>query len=459
MASFGDVFGEGSVAYQMFVWGILNQVLQNLASPGFTELAATVNSAAPVQPLSAADAATAANRSFLDVATATAEAARNGISSTRFETLRQLAGNAPAPEELAIALRRGVIPADGSGPDATSFVQGIAEGNLLDKWGPVIEAIAKQVPSPADIVDAIVRNQVTAADGEQLYAKVGGDTDYLQLLVDVNGRPPAPTQLIELAQRGIIPWDGTGPDATTYQQGIFEGDTKDKWEPVIRHLAEYYPTASEALELYRWGQFDQDQVTQLLTQRGLDQAEITAWIGYADANAINDYRGLTEQSVLAMLSISYITDDQATVMLKALHRGPDAIKQLIEYAHIQRAIQAVNAGIGRIGSLYQGRKITQSTATTALHQLGVLPTAIPDIIADWEAIAGANVKTLTESQIADAMEYGIMDQATALQELVNIGYTPYDAWVVLSIKAKQKLPGQPDQGPGAALGPVTPGTT
>lgn len=459
MPSFGDVFGEGSVAYQMFVWGILNQVLQNLASPGFTELAATVNAAAPVQPLSAADAATAANRSFLTVGDATDEAAKNGISATRFETLRQLAGNAPAPEELAIALRRGIIPADGSGPDATSFVQGIAEGNLLDKWGPVIEAIAKQVPSPADIVDAIVRNQVTAADGQALYETVGGDTQYLQLLVDVNGRPPAPTQLVELAQRGIIPWDGTGPDATTYQQGIFEGDTKDKWEPVIRHLSEYYPTASEALELYRWGQLDLEATTQLLTQRGMTGDLAAAWIGYADANAVNDYRGLTEQSVLAMLSISYISDDQATTMLEALHRGPDAIKQLIAYAHIQRAIQAVNSGIGRIGSLYQGRKITQATARDALNALGVLPTAVPDILADWEAIAGANVKTLTESQVADAWEYGVMTDAEAQQELVNIGYTPYDAWVVLSVKNKEALPGKPAAGPPGPIGPAAPGTT
>lgn len=459
MASFGDVFGEGSVAYQMFVWGILNQVVQNLASPGFTELAATVNEAAPVQPLSAADAATAANRSFLTVAAATGEAAKNGVNAARFETLRQLAGNAPAPEELATALRRGIIPADGSGPDATSFVQGIAEGNLLDKWGPVIQALAKQIPSPADIVNGIVRNQVTAAEGQQLFNTVGGDDTYLQLLVDINGRPPAPQQLIELAQRGIIPWDGTGPDATTYQQGIFEGDSKDKWEPILRHLSEYYPTASEALELYRWGEFDQAQTAALLTQRGMTADQVAAWLGYADQNAINDYRGLTEQSVLAMLSINYIDDAQATVMLQALHRGDEAIKQLLSYAHIQRAIQAVNQGIGRVGSLYQSRKITQATARDALNSLGVLPTAIPDILADWDAIAGVNVKTLTEAQVADAYEYGIMTVDEALQELQNIGYTPYDAWVVLSIKAKQALPDKPAQGPGAALGPVVPGTT
>lgn len=459
MASFGDVFGEGSTAYQMFVWGILNQVLQNLASPGFTELAATVNQAAPVQPLSAADAATAANRSFLDVDSATVEAARNGINAARFQTLRQLAGNAPAPEELATALRRGIIPADGSGPAETSFQQGIAEGNLLDKWGPVIQALAKAIPSPADVVDAIVRNQVTAADGQSLYETVGGDPQYLQLLVDTNGRPPAPGQLVELAQRGIIGWDGTGADATTYQQGIYEGDTKDKWEPVIRHLADYYSTASEALELYRWGQQSLEQTTQLLTQRGMTAEQAAAWIGYADANAVNDYRGLTEQSVLVMVTASYLSDEQATDILQSLHRGPAAIKQLLAFAHMQRQLRAVDAGITKTGALYRSRKITQSAARDVLNQLGVQATAIPEILADWDAVAGVNVKTLTESQIADAFEYAIMEPAEAMQELVNIGYTPYDAWVVLSVKNKAPLPDKPAAGPPAALGPVAQGTT
>ena len=459
MPSFGDVFGEGSTAYQLFVWGIVQQVVQALAAPGFTELEVAVNKATTVQPLSAAEAATAANRSFLTPDAAATEAASNGYNADRFTVLRQLAGNAPAPEELATALRRSIIPADGSGPDAISFTQGIAEGNLLDKWGPVIQKLAQAIPSPADIVDAMVKGQVTESDGLALFTLVGGDPDYFDLLVNIAGNPPSPTELLELAKRGIIPWTGTGPDATTFQQGFYEGRSKDKWEPVYTHLADYYPTASEVVELYRWGEIDLPTATAMLGQRGLTPEQASWWIGYANANAVDDFRGLTITAVLQMLSVSYITDDQARTMMEAMHYGADAITELINYGHIQRAIQSVNQAVSRVGTLYQSRKITQATATDALTSIGIPASAISDVVADWNAVANVNVATLTYSQIGDAFKYGVMDYGTALQELVNIGYTPYDAWVTLSVYNTGPLPDPPEPGPGAPLGAVVPGTT
>ena len=173
MASFGDTFGEGSTAYQLLVYGLGQQVLQSLLAPFLTELETEVNTAFPVNPLSPADAATAANRDFMTVADAQAEAAKQGINADRFAVLQHLAGNAPAPEELAEALRRGIIEAAGTGPDAVSFDQGIREGNLLDKWGPTIQALAKTIPSPADVVDAAVRGQLSLDDAKALYATVG----------------------------------------------------------------------------------------------------------------------------------------------------------------------------------------------------------------------------------------------------------------------------------------------
>jgi hypothetical protein len=459
MAGLGDLLGPGSTIEQMFVYNIVGQVLQAVTSPYLTELAGVVNTASPVVPLSAADAATAVNRSFLTDADGQAEAAKQGVDAARFAVMQHLAGNAPAPEELATALRRGLIPADGSGPAAVTFQQGIAEGNLLNKWGPVIQELAKAIPSPADVVDAMVKGQVTAADGATLFELVGGDPKYFQLLVNIAGNPPSPGELLALAQRQVIPWDGTGPDATTFQQGFYEGRSKDKWEPIYRHLAEYYPTASEVVELYRWGELTIAEATGMLTQRGLSAAESARWIAYGDANAVDDYRGLTEQAILAMLSVNYISDDQARTMLAAIHKGPAAIDQLIAYGHVQRAIQSLNQAVSRVGNLYEARKIPASTATDALTRLGIPAAAIAGIIADWDAVASINVKTLTEAQIVDAWAAKVLTDGEAEQELNNIGYTPFDAWVLLSVKAKAPLPDRPAQGPGAPLGAVTPGTT
>jgi hypothetical protein len=46
-----------------------------------------------------------------------------------------------------------------------------------------------------------------------------------------------------------------------------------------------------------------------------------------------------------------------------------------------------------------------------------------------------------------------------MQALEAIGYTPYDAWVVLSNKVKQPLPGKPPRDVAAPAGAVIPGVT
>jgi len=115
--------------------------------------------------------------------------------------------------------------------------------------------------------------------------------------------------------------------------------------------------------------------------------------------------------------------------------------------------------VSRVGALFTARKITQQTAQDALVRLGIESAAIADIIADWAAIAAINVKTLSQGEIVDAFAYGVMDQAAAQQELVNIGYTEYDAWVLLSVKNESPLPGEPPPVVAEAAGPVTTGTT
>lgn len=459
MSGLEDVLGAGDAAKQLFLWGVLNQVITVLMGPYFQALQDKVQAANPVVPISPADAAHAVVRSYMADADGAAAAAKSGVPADVFAVLKDLAGNAPSPEQLVEALRRGLIDRDGTGAASTSFVQGIAETNLLDKWTAVVEGLATQWPSPADIVDAQVKGQVTADQGLADYTKVGGDPQWYDLLVNIAGNPPSPTELLQLAMRGIIDWEGTGPDKTTFQQGFFEGRSKDKWEPVYRQLAYYWTTPSEVVEFYRYGIVDRDTAAKMLASRGVNATDAAYFLGYAEVNAIDDYRGLTEQSVLAMVAAGYTSDDQARTMLAALHKGDAAIDQLLTYANLQRSITQLGNAISRIGNLYQGRKIDEGTARQALLSLHLPADGVNDIIADWAAVANINVKTLTAAQIVDAWAYGIITQDEAMTELESIGYIPFDAWVLLSNKAKEKLPGKPASGPGTPLGAPKPGTT
>lgn len=554
MSALGDLLGKGGVAEQLVVWGVMNQALGAALAPYISQLTQDVNARTPVEPLSPSDLADAVVRNYMTIAEATAEAAKSGVgaadfarmvplhadapgpqelavallrgiiaeagsgpdaatfeqgiregrlgdkwapmikalsaavlsapdaasavvrgflthadgqaeaaksgvSAATFQTLVDLSGDAPGPQQLAEALRRGAITESGSGPDSTSFEAGIAEGRLANKWAPVIQALAKIWPTPVDALDAALKGQITPAEGEALYAKLGGDTQFYQWLLDSQGSGPTPPEAADWARRGIIPWDGTGPGVTSYAQAVKESRYRDKWADAYKQQAEYIPPAFSVITMLKDGAVTKEQATAWLQKLGAQPDVIAAMIAEADATDLSQFRGLTTATVLNMYYNRLVSEADATTMLESLHVSAQAVPLMLAYADLQKAIAQQNSAVNRVGSLYAARKITEQTAKQSLITLQVPPNAVNEIIATWQLENSINVKLLTEAQIVDAWEYGIMDEGEALTELGNIGYTPYDAWVLLSLKAKQAQPGKPAPGPAPPQGAVVPGTT
>lgn len=432
---------------------------QGIAEGRFADKWAPLIRGLSVALLSPADAASAVVRNFLDATAGAAIAAKSGVDSGTFATLVHLSGDAPGPQQLAEALRRGAIPADGTGPDSVSFLQGIAEGRLSDKWAPVIQDLAKIWPTPVDALDAMLKGQLTTDEGTALYAKLGGDTQFLSWLLNSQGDGPTPLQAADWARRGIIAWDGTGPDVVSYAQAVKESRYRDKWAAAYQASAVYVPPPGTVITLLKDGAVDKATAADWLKQSGVDDAGVAAFIAEADTGTLSAYRGLTTSMVLNMYYERLVTVADATDMLTSLHVSGEAAPLMLAYADLQRAIAQQRSAVSRVGSLYAARKITGQTARNSLVQLQVPAAAVDDIMSTWKLENSIHVKVLTEAQIIDAWAYKVMDEQTAMTELQNIGYTPYDAWVLLSIKAKAPLPGEPSPGPGAAQDTVIPGVT
>lgn len=409
--------------------------------------------------LSPADAASAVVRNFLSATDAQAEAAKVGVDSATFETLVRLSGDAPGPQQLAEALRRGAIPESGTGPGSTSFTQGIAEGRLSDKWAPVIKDLAMLWPTPVAALNAQLKGAFTGDEGKALYQRLGGDLQFYDWLLFSEGSAPTPNEAATMARRGIIPKDGTGPAATSYEQAFLEGPWRNKWSPAFWELSQFIPTAREVITLLKDGAVDKATAAAWMKRAGADDATTAAFIAEADATDLSAYKGLTTSSILGMYYQRLVSAADATAMLESMHVSAQAVPLMLAYADLQRAIAQQNSAVTRIGTLYATRKITEQTAKNSLVSLNVPPAAVNDIMATWQLENSINVKVLTEAQIIGAWKYGVMNDSEALTELGNIGYTPYDSWVLLSVNAKGPLPNKPSPGPAPPQGAVVPGTT
>jgi hypothetical protein len=442
--------GTGA-ASTSFDQGIAETRLHNKWGPVVEELSRAI--------LSAPDAAQAVVRGFLPLHAGTQAAALSGVSAADFAVMVELAADAPSPGQLAEALRRQVIPFDSGDPSKPGFTQGIEQGRLANKWIPMIRALAQLWPTPTDALEARLVGQVTTKESQDLYAKFGGDPQYWQLLFDTRGEAPTPLELGVLANRGDIPWDGLGADVISFGQGFHEGRWRNKWQQAYRKLAIWRVPESTTVEFLTHGIIDDTQAAANFAKLGMDAETIRQYIAEAHFNATSDFRGSTITMVLQAYHEQLLNADQATQLLEGFHVTPQAVRFMLDFEDAQRAFAAINNVVTRTRTLYANRKITVQTAGNALTELGIPLQSVTDILKSWQLENSITVKVLTEAQIADAFIGTLLTQDEAMTELENIGYTPFDAWILLSLKAKQPLPGQPVPGPAPPQGQVIPGTT
>jgi len=409
--------------------------------------------------LSPADAASAVVRGFLSHDHGAAIAALSGLDEADFNVMVHLAGDAPSPTELVVALRRGIIPEDSGNPNKPGFLQGIQQGRLADIWAPVIQALAQEWPTPTDALEARLVGQVTTERSKELFAKFGGDPQYWQLLFDTRGEAPTPLELGVLANRGDIKWNGLGPNETSFSQGFHEGRWRNKWEEAYRKLAQYRAPEGTIVAFLAHGIITDAEAAKMLADLGMDEHQIKMHLSEAHLEAYSDYRGATVSMVLQAYHQQLITADQALPILEGMHVTPTAAKLMLDFEDAQRSFEAINNALSRIRTLYAGRKITLNTVRNSLTELGIASQSIEGIVKSWQIENSVSVKPLTEAQIADAYIATILNEEEALTELENIGYTPFDAWVILSIKAKKALGKRPKPGPAAPQDQVIPGTT
>jgi hypothetical protein len=237
----------------------------------------------------------------------------------------------------------------------------------------------------------------------------------------------------------------------SFQQGIFEGDAKDKWWTEYAALAEYIPPPRTVTTLLKTGSVDGAEAQLLWQQSGLTPTLAAAYAHSATGEKLAGSKALAESTVLTLYETQALSEAEATSYLTALGYDATEVGLLLELADLQRELKAVNSAVTKVGTLYVGHKITRQAANQAVLALGVSPAHAANLLATWDLEQSNNVRLLTPAQIVDAWNYGVYDQPTAQAKLEAEGYTPFDAWTLLSIKAETPLPGRPaesDLGPG-----------
>jgi hypothetical protein len=125
------------------------------------------------QPIGAAEAVAAVVQHQIAYEVGQQIAKENGLEPAMFSILVDTHGRPPGPGELVEMVRRGHIPATGTGADAVSLDQGIAESDIKDKWTPVYHALLEYLPPPRTVTALLRAGSITQAQALSLFQKAG----------------------------------------------------------------------------------------------------------------------------------------------------------------------------------------------------------------------------------------------------------------------------------------------
>lgn len=430
----GGLLGEGSIARQFLVWGVLNSILNGELSPVLTQVANNANARNPLIPLAPGDLAAMVLRQLTDEGWAEGQAAKSGVSPDDFAKLVQAAGVGPTVTDLLSLRRLGKI-------DDQILDRGLARAGVSDEWTDYVKELSISPPTPQEALVALLQGQISQDEAQARYIAGGGDPTWFQAAFDSNGSAPTPDELSVMANRGVIPWDGEGPAVTSFHQGFLEGPWRDKWEEPYRKLAVYIPPPVTVTTLVSGGYLDDATALKMFQATGMDQATAAAYLAHAHGEKNTDTKALAKSEITTLYTDQVINAADATAMLGAL--GYDAADSafILQIQDLQRERQFLEGAITRIHTLYVGYKLDENDMLQALSKLDVPNAQITNLKQTWDLERQASVKQLTGSEIVAAAYYEVISLPLALTKLQQIGYQPQDAWILLANRIHGPVPG------------------
>lgn len=449
----GKLFGEGTIGQQLLVWQVLGQLVQPFVNPMAQTLTSDIWTVDPNVPVSPSIMAALVARGLVTPDDGVNESSKSGVGKPQFDRMVKAARDVPTLAELVELVNRGMIPLDGAPGGAPSMTGALIESGQRPEWVAELIKLRTHIPTAADALNALLQGQIAESEARDLWAKNGMDPAYFTMMFDANGTAPTPVEAATMANRGIIPWTGTGPNAVSFEQAFLEGPWRNKWEPSMRALAEYLPPPRTVTAMVHDGSLTDAQALALWEKQGLSPELAAAYLKSAHHARQASTKELARTDVVNLYKAHKIDKATAEQHLTGLGYTSADAELILSLADVVKADTHLTAAINKVHALYVAHKITEQAAHTALTDLR-LPTAqATELLTLWQLERGVNVRLLTEAQIVAAFKHTIMAEDEARAELVALGYTEYDAWVLLSISNAGPLPNKPVPGSGPGVNP------
>jgi len=402
-------------------------------------------------PLSVADLANMVVQGIVDQPTGEQLAGLTGYSPANFDAMVRVTGMPPSPQDLFQMFRRGLIAMTPEVEGALSVQLGIEQGHTKDEWIQAFSELAYTWPMPTEFVNAAVREQVDYGTAKAWAGKAGLDTTtevapgvtFFDLMFDVAGRPPGPEMAARMAHRGIIPWEGSGPAVTTFRQAIAESDLKTKWTAALEAESRYVPPIAEVKSMYQHGALDREQAVTYLGMNGVDPDLAEAILYLAEQEYVAQDKALAKADIQSMYVSGELDYADALAQLEVIGYRGTVGEWVLELANVKREQRVLNRATTMVTNEVIKGFYSSAVGEATLAGLGVPAEQIKWLSAEWTWQRTLERKQPSVSQIGKAFMYGGITESEAMAYLANLGYPPFDAYIILTAEAEAPPPVKP----------------
>lgn len=329
--------------------------------------------------------------------------AAQGIDNGWATQLVSLATTFPAMTDALEMLRRGIITTD-----------------QLALWGAfnsipedIVGLYLELKDSPISIADAalaVLRGNLTQAEGEAIASANGFTAASFQTVIDNTGEPPGTDQLLEAYRRGII-------DKATIERGILQSRYRNEWIPTIEQLRYSPMSTADAVDAVVQNHLTSAQAASIADQNGLDPNAVDTLIATAGSPLSR-----TEMSELYNRGLA--TEAEFNQALNESRLKPKYTKHAFELR--TRIMQP-----GELSRALQDGVISQKDAVAKAMESGY---SVADATLLVNAGIAAKTKTYRDkvvSSIETLFLDGIISQADAVSGIISMGYNQSEAALIV----------------------------
>jgi hypothetical protein len=286
----------------------------------------------------------------------------------------------------------------------------INELNLKDPQVPI---------SPADAADMVERAIISRDDGRTTAAKSGIDNAAFDLLVLDTGEPPGLEQMLSLWNRGLLPED-------KLDTMIAYSRVRLEWGEYVKLLAHQTMSSADAIEAVLKGVLPEAEGRTLYGRAGgLDDQWDTLLATAGNPIGVEQALNLWNHHLISEAEV------QKVILHSRINPQFEGIAELMHFRYIP-AFQ--------IARMVSTGAITAAQATDWLLAQGYPADQVAGFVTAETSTKVAKTKTLTEAQITEAYDAGILSAADADAELQGIGYEATETAFILALyDYKRKL--------------------